>query len=84
MKKDTVVSIQQPTTARDALTDVLREGAQKLLAEAVQAEVGSFLEQYQELQDERGHQRVLRNGYLPTREIQTGLRGHQGTGSQDP
>ena len=75
MKKDTVVSIQQPTTARDALTDVLREGAQKLLAEAVQAEVGSFLEQYQELRDERGHQRVVRNGYLPEREIQTGLGG---------
>ena len=75
MKKDTVVSIQQPTTTKDALTEVLREGAQKLLAEAVQAEVGSFLEQYQELRDEQGHQRVVRNGYLPEREIQTGLGG---------
>ena len=70
MKKDTVVSIQQLTTARDALTEVLREGAQRLLAEAVQAEVGSFLEQYQELRDEQGHWRVVRNGYLLEREIQ--------------
>jgi transposase-like protein len=75
VKKDTVISIQQPTTARDALTDVLREGAQKLLAEAVQAEVGTFLEEYQGLRDERGHQRVVRKGYLPEREIQTGLGG---------
>ena len=35
MKKDTVVSIDQPETTRDALTEVLREGAQKLIAEAV-------------------------------------------------
>ena len=75
MKTDTVVSIQQPASPKDALTEVLREGAQKLLAEAVQIEVGSFLEQYKELRDEQGHQRVLRNGYLPEREIQTGLGG---------
>lgn len=75
MKKDTVVSIQQPTTAKDALTEVLREGAQKLLAEAVQAEVESFIEKYQELRDEQGRQRVVRNGYLPERQIQTGLGG---------
>jgi len=75
VKKDTVVTIQQPTTTKDALTEVRREGAQKLLAEAVQAEVGSFLEQYQELRDEQGHQRVVRNGYLPEREIQTGPGG---------
>jgi transposase-like protein len=75
VKTDTVVSIQQPTATKDTLTEVLREGAQKLLAEAVQAEVGSFLEQYKELRDEQGHQRVVRNGYLPEREIQTGLGG---------
>jgi transposase-like protein len=75
VKTDTVVSIQQPASPKDALTEVLREGAQKLLAEAVQIEVGSFLEQYKELRDEQGHQRVVRNGYLPEREIQTGLGG---------
>jgi transposase-like protein len=74
MKKDTVVSVQQPTT-RDALTEVLRDGAQKLLAEAVQAEVESFLRDYEELRDAQGRQRVVRNGYLPEREIQTGLGG---------
>ncbi len=47
------------------------------MAEAIQTEVGSFLEQYQELRDEQGHQRVVRNGYLPERDIQTGLGGIQ-------
>jgi transposase-like protein len=45
VKKDTVVSIQQPTTVKDALTEVLREGAQKLLAEAVQAKAKQALHQ---------------------------------------
>ena len=39
MKEDSVVSIEEPTTNKDVLTEVLREGAQKLLAEAVQAEL---------------------------------------------
>ncbi len=47
MKKDTVVSIDEPTTTKDALTEMLREGAQKLLAEAVQAELEGLLEEYE-------------------------------------
>ena len=35
MKEDSVVSIEEPTTNKDVLTEVLREGAQKLLADAV-------------------------------------------------
>jgi transposase-like protein len=75
MKKDTVVSIDQPETTRDALTEVLREGAQKLITEAVQAELEELLEQYEGQQDEQGRQRLVRNGYLPKREVQTGIGG---------
>ncbi len=75
MKKDTVVSIDQPETTRDALTEVLREGAQKLIAEAVQAELEELLEQYEGQQDGQGRQRLVRNGYLPQREVQTGMGG---------
>ncbi len=46
MKKHTVVSIDEPTTTKDALTEMLREGAQRLLAEAVQAELEELLEKY--------------------------------------
>ena len=75
MKEDTVVSIEQPETTRDALTELLREGAQKLIAEAIQAELEELLEQYEGQQDGQGRQRLVRNGYLPKREIQTGIGG---------
>jgi transposase-like protein len=78
----------------DVLTEVLREGAQKLLAEAIAAEVAEFLARYQALRTAEGQQRVVRNGRLPEREIQTGLgsipvcvprvrdRGGKGAGEQ--
>ena len=75
MKKDTVVSIDQPETTRDALTEVLREGAQKLITEAVQVELEELLEEYEDQRDGQGRQRLVRNGYLPRREIQTGIGG---------
>ena len=62
MKKDTVVSIDEPTTTKDALTEVLREGAQKLLAEAVQAELEELLEEYEGQRDGQGRKRLVRNG----------------------
>ena len=78
----------------DVLTEVLRQGAQKLLAEAIAAEVTEFLARYQALRTAEGRQRVVRNGRLPEREIQTGLgsipvcvprvrdRGGKGAGEQ--
>src|SRR6516165_9929562 len=60
-------------TTRDALTDVLRAGAQQLLAQAVQAEVDAYLEARSELRDEAGRRQVVRNGYLPERTITTGV-----------
>ena len=69
MKEDSVVSIEEPTTNKDVLTEVLREGAQKLLAEAVQAELEELLEEYRVTR-----QRLVRHG-LPGRKIQTGIGG---------
>ena len=63
MKEDTAVCIEQPEATKDALTEVLREGAQKLL------------EAYQEERDGQGRQRWVRNGSLPQRESQTGMGG---------
>ncbi len=75
MKNDTVVSIDELETTRDALTEVQRERAQKLIAEAVQAELEELLEQYEGQEDGQGRQRLVRNGYLPQREVQTGIGG---------
>lgn len=73
MSQGTVVSIQESQSPRDALTEVLRAGAQRLLAEAVEAEVESFLAEFGELRDGDNRQRVVRNGHLPEREIQSGV-----------
>ena len=56
----------------DALTDLLRAGARQLLAQAVEAEVTDFLARHREVMAD-GRSRVVRNGYLPERTIQTGI-----------
>lgn len=58
---------------QDVLTDVLRQGATQLLAQAVQAEVAAYLEERSHLRDEHGRQQVVRNGSLPQRTILTGI-----------
>jgi transposase-like protein len=58
---------------KDVLTEVLRQGAQRLLAQAVEAEVAGWLEQRHECIDAQGHQQVVRNGHLPERTITTGI-----------
>jgi len=74
MKKDNVVALAKPEDIlKDHLTEVLREGARKLLAEALEAEIEEFIGYYRALQDSAGRQRIVRNGYLPKREVQTGI-----------
>src|SRR6266702_4528871 len=57
----------------DQLTEVLRSGARALLAKAVEAEVADFLGQHADLKTRDGHQRVVRHGHLPEREVMTGI-----------
>jgi transposase-like protein len=75
MDKDTVVSFSHPDriSIEDPLTEVLRSGARRLLAEAVEAEVTAFIAEHADLVDGSGHRRVVRHGYLPEREVQTGI-----------
>ena len=74
MTEDTVVQLRQPGAfSEDPLTEVLRFGARRLLAQAVEMEVTTFVEMHAELTDEAGRRRVVRHGYLPEREVQTGV-----------
>jgi putative transposase len=57
----------------DALTQLVRQGARQIIAQAVEAELAEFLVQYQDLKDDQGRQAVVRNGYLPQRTITTGV-----------
>ena len=59
--------------AQDVLTDVLRQGAQQLLAQAIHAEVADWIERHQHCRDGDGRRQVVRNGHLPERTITTGL-----------
>jgi putative transposase len=72
MKKGNIVELKKPETISDLLTEVLRNGAKRLLAAAVEAEVDEFLGQHN---TGEGKPRFIRNGYLPEREIQTGIGG---------
>ena len=73
MSNDNVIHLIQPGIFDDQLTEVLRNGARALLAKAVEAEVADFLGQHADLKTEDGHQRVVRHGHLPEREVMTGI-----------
>ena len=81
MKKDTTGTMVLPANSeeslavypKDVLTEILRDGAQRLLATAVEAEVAGYLEQHAGHVDEQGHRLVVRNGHHRERTIQTGL-----------
>ena len=74
MSKDNVIELKKPEAfVDDPISDILRQKAQKLLAEALQAEVASFMALYAGLKDVQARQRVTRNGYPPERKIQTGI-----------
>ena len=60
-------------TPSDVLTEILREGAQRMLATAIEAEAADWIERHSHVLDEKGHRQVVRNGYLPERKITTGL-----------
>ena len=57
----------------DALSELVRQGARQLIAQAVESELQAFLSSYTDLKTVSGHQGVVRNGYLPKRTITTGV-----------
>ena len=73
MKKDTVVELRRPAQGQDLLSTMLREGAQRLVAQAVRAEFDDFLARVSGARLEDGRAAVVRNGFQPEREVLTGL-----------
>jgi putative transposase len=55
------------------LTEVLRNGARALLAQAVEAEVATLLASHADKLTDDGRQRLVRHGHRPEREIMTGI-----------
>jgi len=74
MTENTVIGFTKPSDfSSDPLTDVLRQGARDILATAVQAEVSAFIAGHAHLLDEVGRHRLVRHGFLPEREVMTGI-----------
>ena len=69
-----MVPLQQPSDfSPDTLTEVIQAGARELLRTAVQAEVSAFISEHRHLVDEKGRKRLVRHGFLPEREVMTGI-----------
>jgi transposase-like protein len=73
MQESTVSTNVVSIGSKDILTEILRQGAQKMLATAIDNEVSEYLAEHAHQLDKDGKRLVVRNGYLPPREIQTGL-----------
>jgi len=73
MQEVTTTSFTIPSASRDVLSELLREGAQQMLAAAIEAEVSEWIEGHAQVRDGCGHRQVVRNGYLPERSITTGI-----------
>jgi len=69
----TVVSLRQPDEIDDPLTAVLRSGARRLLAQAIEAEADAFLAAMKGERLPDGRERVVRHGHGPERLVQTGI-----------
>lgn len=73
MKKNNVVDLKGRDALTDPMTELLVSGARQLIRQAIEAELQGFMRQYSEQQTEDGKAIVVRNGYLPERELQTAL-----------
>jgi len=68
-----VVRLRQPDEIDDPLTEVLRAGARRLLAQAVELEAEAFLAGMRDLKLPDGRARLVRHGHGPERAVQTGI-----------
>ena len=68
-----VVRFRQPDDVDDPLTEMLRVGARRLLAQAVEFEAEAFLASREGLRLPDGRARLVRHGHGPEREVQTGM-----------
>ena len=74
MKQNSVVELKKKDPfIDDPITDILRNGARQLLAQALEAEIELFIRQFAEMRDGQGRQRIVRNGYRAQRDIQSGI-----------
>jgi putative transposase len=74
MKNDEPVGSENQAAQKNGLLEeIIREGARKVLQAAIEHEVGAYLDMFKELKDETGKRMVVRHGFLPERDLLTGI-----------
>jgi len=73
MNEDRIVSLRRTGAVDDPLTEILRAGARRLIAQAIEAEFETFLAANADQVLPDGRRRVVRHGHDPVRAIQTGI-----------
>ena len=74
MSETTISTLPDPSGfSPDPLTDLIREGARKLIEQAVEVELATFLAAFAKDRLDDGRARLVRHGHLPEREILTGI-----------
>jgi putative transposase len=74
MSRDsTVIQLRQPDAVDDPLTELAREGARRMLAQALIAEADAFVALWKDVKLPDGRDRIVRHGHGPERAIQTGV-----------
>ena len=67
-----VANFREHFEGRGALDQVVRQGAQQMLKQAIEAEVQGFLQEHDGRRDASGNRLVVRNGHQSARKIVTG------------
>ena len=73
MATDNIVEFGSRDENSDLLTELIRKSAQKMIAAAIEEEVEAYLAQNASRRTSGGQAGVVRNGYQPEREVQTGI-----------
>ena len=74
MPENTITQLPDPSGfSADAFTDVLRNGARKLIEQAIHAELAVLMAAFSKEKLEDGRARLVRHGHLPEREVMTGI-----------
>ena len=74
MQENTITQLPDPSGfTSDPFTGVLRDGAHKLIEQAIHAELAALMAAFSGEKLEDGRSRLVRHGHLPEREVLTGI-----------
>lgn len=74
MDNGTILALAGPAASNnDVLAEILKSGAERMLAQAIDAEVAAYIEGHVQLRDENGKRLVVRNGFMPERTLETAI-----------